>query len=695
MSERIACSSVISRVTVYARSAVVTRKIDLPASLPTGSCTLLIGGVTPMAEPASLRTQADGERAITGLNSRIVQMAQPATPSHSDAAHKLQLEAQRLEAAMERSTVRRDHLAELTLQTAILSKKSDTNASGRMHDALQISALVNELTVKLDAELSALQLKRQEIERLLEESGLGGQQSANPQTGPSREIEIRLAAGPAHLRSLEVSYSVAAARWWPAYAARITDQGKRAEFALEAFVVQQSLEDWRGVTVSLCTADMVQDIRLPELPSLRLGRAQSPRRKGYRLAPEGLDALFAGFDSVMSGVNYAEPQPSEPPRPKSAPAKSAGKRRDKMRESVAAADDGAVGAVEYQRDECVEESASYASMKSAEPEYAPAPPIQAQATNAPLGAMMPASPARGAPMNAMKDQFGAGGGLMPPADTPTAPDVAEDWLDFDSLMLHDVSQRGRRGRLTRAGQAGFDASPYVNAVEHASVPATVTDPRQARGLFDHQFEATGKVEIPANGRAHRIHLMAREAACAMRFVCVACEDDRVFREAEIQNPLEAPLLPGPVDVFVEGLLLTTSPLSAVDRGGRIRIGLGVEERLRVTRNVRANEETRGMLGGSTAVNHSISVEVASSLAADASVEIIERLPVTTDKEIQVSLTKAEPRPEDYDQKQRGQPVRGGKRFLIAVKAGAKAALSMDYSIVLPAGSEIVGGNRRE
>jgi hypothetical protein len=40
-------------------------------------------------------------------------------------------------------------------------------------------------------------------------------------------------------------------------------------------------------------------------------------------------------------------------------------------------------------------------------------------------------------------------------------------------------------------------------------------------------------------------------------------------------------------------------------------------------------------------------------------------------------------------------VKGGKLFKLAVKPGARAAVTLDYTITLPAGSELLGGNRRE
>src|SRR5688500_356541 len=72
MSDPITCGSRISRVVVYARGAVVTRRVELPVGLPAEACALHVDGVTPMAEPGSVRTEVDGERRITGVQAPLV-----------------------------------------------------------------------------------------------------------------------------------------------------------------------------------------------------------------------------------------------------------------------------------------------------------------------------------------------------------------------------------------------------------------------------------------------------------------------------------------------------------------------------------------------------------------------------------------------------------------------------------------------
>jgi hypothetical protein len=272
---------------------------------------------------------------------------------------------------------------------------------------------------------------------------------------------------------------------------------------------------------------------------------------------------------------------------------------------------------------------------------------------------------------------------------------AGQWMDFDGLELGG-GDSANRGRLGHRGGVYFDGMHQrINDIEYLGWPNGTSDVRDTRGMFDHQFEAEGGVDIPANGQPQRIRLLARPAKSRMRLVCVPLGDERVFREVELVNPLEAPLLPGPVDVFMDGALVITSGIQSVDRGGAIRVGLGEEQRVRVARNVRVKEESKGLMGGKTIVDHAVTLEAASSLPGEVELELMDRLPVTDDKEIEVALTRSDPKAEKYDQADRHSHVRGGLRWKLKLPAGGKAKAEYEYRITLASDHEIVGGNRRE
>ncbi|HTN87956.1 MAG TPA: DUF4139 domain-containing protein, partial [Sorangium sp.] len=145
----------------------------------------------------------------------------------------------------------------------------------------------------------------------------------------------------------------------------------------------------------------------------------------------------------------------------------------------------------------------------------------------------------------------------------------------------------------------------------------------------------------------------------------------------------------------DGALAAQSALGHVDRGGVLRVGLGVEERIRVARNARVDESSAGLLGGSLAVEHAVTIDLASSLGVGVEVEVLDRIPVTDDKDVEIKLLSSQPKAETYTQEELGEPVRGGLRWRVPLAPGGKASVAFTYRVVFSSKSEVVGGNRRE
>ena len=296
--------------------------------------------------------------------------------------------------------------------------------------------------------------------------------------------------------------------------------------------------------------------------------------------------------------------------------------------------------------------------------------------------------------------FGGGGeqGEYPPAlePEPTLSEPPDAWLDFDHLIMAGPSDASRRGRLTYSGEPDSGQRQQASAQLESLAPSDrLVDPQSSRGRFDHRYDADGLVAIPSDGQPHRVALLCAETVPALRLLTVPGERPEVYREAELPNPCEAPLLSGPVDVYVEGSLLTTASIDHIDRGGTLRVGMGVEDRLRVARNVRSDEDTAGLLGGSMVVTHTVTIELSSALGQPSTVEVLERLPVSEDKSMTVELLAVRPEASPYTQAERGAPIRGGLQWRIQLAAAGKAKIEYQYRITFPARTEIVGGNRRD
>ena len=787
---QLVCPSKITQVTVHARGAVVTRLVSVPA-VPAAERTdgadadaeidLVIEQITPLAEPGSVRAallaapatagivapagSTAGGRQIVSIQSSLTVPETPAASGASTArVRELSARIVRLQAEVERLQDRRQKLGKLTpdpaLRTTSLAERVDT----RIADALATAQLAYTIQTEIDQRLRELEREIAEVQILhnaaeLEHSQLPS--GARAGSGhPTRRVTVRL-AGSGPLQALELSYVVPAARFWPVYTLRMVEgpEGKRrATWLIEALVAQLSGEDWRDVRLGLSTADLSYDARLPELPSLRFGRAQPPARRGYRPPPAGLDALFAGYDRVFSppGGATSPPQLEVPDADEEAerlmlsnsaleitvpgaeadsfddiPTSSYGEARRQTggHPAVKASKKGGPGkarAMADRSDATPREDSMMFSLAAA-PAPGGAMPKPAMPPPPPSPSMMPsmapsvgasfdgamqsraAAPKRGGfalgggggAREMVKDSFeegGFGGGIpAEPEPGPSSLEPQDNWLEFDRLVMSGVEAVGHRGRLTLRRERGGTSlrRRATERIESLAPPGGVRDPQDTRGRFDHRFDAEGLVLVPSDGQPHRVSLLSAETTPVLRLLTVPRERPEVYREAELRNPCEAPLLAGPVDVYVEGSLLTTAAIEHIDRGGTLRVGMGVEERVRVARNVRAEEETTGLLGGSTMMTHTVSIELVSSLGQALSVEVQDRLPVSDDKSVTIEPIAARPEAASYTQSDRGAPIRGGMLWRLLLPAGGKAKIDYQYRVTFPGKTEIVGGNRRD
>lgn len=725
----VACESSIERVVVYARGARITRQVRLPQALPTNEAELLIEGLTPQLEHSSLRALVEGDRPV--VSTKALLTTPPALQEEGDLKRKLKENQRALDRVRSRLRARTDRGAELeraSLNLALTKPKNRSAPDARVQDALAAVSMLSALQLEHDEAAMALALEEIELVEARQALELAAAQAdrAALSSGVKPAMKAQILIGPGEaLSSLSLEYTVPQARWWPAYVARLSEQGKQARLELDAFVAQDTGEDWADVDVALSTADRVLDLTLPKLDALRLGKPRPPKRSGYRPPPEGTEALFSGYDEALA-AHRAQKSGIKLPESHADILEALHEDRSTMttRDAPARAPLGGEGALTVEEDGVFKNASAppmpqgpapeiteFASVMPASMSMDMAMPAEAKSGSMLLGAVgavaggaMAGAAAVGdllrseAPSGSIqsskkmaKSRSGRASDRIASVSGYAEPEA--DWLEFDRLQLS--AGKNARGKLTLSSASVRAASAAIDTIALEGPLAALEDPLRTRGRFDHQYLAEGTVQVPSSGRPHRISLVAAEGKAAPRFVVVPSQSDAVYRESLLTNPFDGPLLAGPVDVFLDGALITSTRLDGTDRGAELVIGLGVEDRLRVARNVRVEETSSGMISSHTHVDHHVEIELASSLGHEAKLDVFDRIPVSDDRALEIELLASQPAAERDEQDQRGPPVKGGLRFSIALKPGEKRKLNFSYRISMSTKLEIRGGNRRD
>lgn len=520
-----------------------------------------------------------------------------------------------------------------------------------------------------------------------------------------KHVELEVAGTGPGTVTLVLEYQVAAARWAPSYVARLDGDAVRVE--LRAVVAQATGEDWTGVAVRLSTAEPERFDPLPELHAQRLGRRQAePVRPGFRAAPAGAGELY--LDYVRAFPDGFDDAPTS-----QAPALDAA--WDDADSPFAAGEVTQVGAGPARMQSVPERArARMAPMAAA----MPPPPPAAFPQTMPMPVMSPGGPpmarksaslfgAAASAVAGIAQGYGArGGGGAPELDEGApwpAPPPPAPRLDYGNLRMMPPSARNR-GTLVPA-----PADPRTRPLDSAVAAAVarihvLTLPSGCRTDWPHTyayaFAGDGTVDVRADGSWHSIAVAARAGTAVVRHVAVPREQADVFRVAEIANPFDGPLLPGPIDVYDRGTFLVTSTVAQTPPGATVELGLGVDAQIKLARNTEFSEEATGMLRGALRLHHAIAIDIDNHADRAIDLEVRERIPVARegDDDVEVVLGKVEPAWERWTpdpEAPRERRLRGGYRWKLAIPAHGKRTLRAAYDVKIANKLELVGGNRRE
>lgn len=724
----------IEAVSVHRDGALITRIADLSGVEGAYPSLVRLGDLPLALDDGSVRAEV---RAEQGAPPQAVEVALSLSPPEADetrtpatdvallaARHALALaeeEVARLETTLER-------LKELAPVARPQPAEGEPPAPAPVSERLELLAFRSAQARRVLGSLQEARAVRSDAKRDLDREQARHERQTSDRQAREHELRkaatVRLHGGDGGQATLVIHYTVPGACWVPSYALRLEPTLDRAWLEVRAMVAQRSGEDWAGVRLTLCTAALQAWTELPELRALRIGRAQdSPTRRGFRAAPQGALALLGDYEAAFEshGAVALEPMPSQEPPPEPEP--SVGDIEVEITMALSMEDAELEDNARRRRGQ----GAPRTMHKRGPPPAPAAPPMPA-----------PAPPMRGAQMmSAKKGGIFAGLGASRAAASGSfeeeeqavdfdgwdeqTPDVVEPalaigdaLLDYGTLRLQGARASDRL-RLTPASRQDLLLGPRAAAdlarserwlaqasrTRHKAMSVSEQPPpaRHVRVTsqdgFDFAWTADHTLNLPSDGAFHGVEVTRRDGPCRAHHICVPREGAEVFRQVRMDNPLQAPLLPGPMDVFVGESWRVTADVAATPVGGAMEVGLGVEQAIKVARNVRYREEVAGLLSPVQVLTTEVEVQVDNRLATPALVEVRERLPVVREGEDEIEIAEREVRPTWERWEQPESDLLGGRCWQVRLAPGERQTLQATWVVQIPKNHELVGGNRRE
>jgi uncharacterized protein (TIGR02231 family) len=268
-----------------------------------------------------------------------------------------------------------------------------------------------------------------------------------------------------------------------------------------------------------------------------------------------------------------------------------------------------------------------------------------------------------------------------PALNQRAPEIRPWYIDaVVARPLMAKAQYAEPGHMTRAAnrEAVADEGPMM-AMAMAAPPmveaeTVVADVEESGAAVS--FVVSGGVDVPGDGTPKKTTLGQYDMTPQLDFLSVPRHTDAVYRRAKLTNSSGAPLLAGPINLYVGEEYIGQNHLAYTPGGGEIELVLGVEERIKVKRELVRRDVDKRLLRDQRQVAFGYEIKLENLLAAPARVTVQDQYPVSRHDQIKVRLDRVTPEPVENTELHI-------LKWELTLAAGEKKTIQYDYQVEHP------------
>lgn len=236
-----------------------------------------------------------------------------------------------------------------------------------------------------------------------------------------------------------------------------------------------------------------------------------------------------------------------------------------------------------------------------------------------------------------------------PSGAVAVPELDPWFLDrFRPMPVPPPVPRGRSMMPMSFG--GRDApAPSADALveEMAAIvaaPMTEAVATVEQGVTAATYQPVRPVAVPADGGAHRATVTTVEMEAALDYVTAPVRAAEAHLRATVTNTSSHTLLPGPASVFHSGDFVGTTALDVWAPGEELELALGVDDRVRVERELVRRSAAKAVLGSTRRREAEHKITISNHTPGSARVTVLDQIPVSRDDGIVVKEQWVDPEP---------------------------------------------------
>jgi uncharacterized protein (TIGR02231 family) len=198
--------------------------------------------------------------------------------------------------------------------------------------------------------------------------------------------------------------------------------------------------------------------------------------------------------------------------------------------------------------------------------------------------------------------------------------------------------------------------------------------------FQAVFRIPGRIAVPAGQGSKSFRIASAAIVPELMVHAVPALAETAFLQASFKHAEDAPLLPGRVSIYRDGVFVGRSPMTLAAKDEVVRLGFGADEKVKVARTVvRRIEGTAGLIGSSKTDEREFKTVIRNAHAFAIRVAIEDQLPVSETEDIQVEMLPVSTPPTARDLRDR----RGVMEWAFEAKSGETREIKFGWRVRWP------------
>jgi uncharacterized protein (TIGR02231 family) len=187
----------------------------------------------------------------------------------------------------------------------------------------------------------------------------------------------------------------------------------------------------------------------------------------------------------------------------------------------------------------------------------------------------------------------------------------------------------------------------------APLPAQEMEAAAETGGFQAIFRVPGRVSVAASEGAKSFRISTEQIVPELLVRAVPALDETAYLEASFKHAEEAPLLPGRVSLYRDGIFVGRGLMALTPKDETLRLGFGADEKVKVTRSItRKIEGSAGIISSAKTDEREFKITLRSGHARPIKAVIEDQVPTSETSEIQVEMLPVTTPPSERDLRDR-------------------------------------------